>query len=447
LIVATLVIALAAGYWWGSARHPAPEASIALPAAGPAAAPARRILYYKHPMGLKDTSPVPKKDAMGMDYLPVYEGEEPQGPLVKISLDKVQKLGVRTEPAARRALSRTIRATGIIEVDERRVHTVSPKFEGWIQRLYVNATGQRVERGAPLMDVYSPDLLTTQQEYVIGAKGLAAVAEADTEARARMQSLLDSSLVRLRNWDIAPSDIERLKRGEAANNTIVLRSPAGGVVLDKPALQGMRFMPGEMLFKIADLSNLWLVANVFEQDLGLVHVGQTATLSLDAYPNDLIKGRVAFIYPTVDTETRTARVRIELSNSRGQLRPAMYARVALDATHSASPKLAIPVTAILDSGTRRVVFVERGEGIFEPREVTLGFRGDGYVEVLQGVLADERVVVTANFLIDAESNLKAALDTFGHGHGGAPSSESTRGGESAVPNAMPGMDMSPPPKR
>jgi membrane fusion protein, copper/silver efflux system len=423
IVTVLLAAALAAGYYWGSTRSAPGVHSTAIPSASQqvdiqanATAGKPRILYYRNPMGLPDTSPVPKKDAMGMDYVPVYEGEEPEGPGVKIALDKLQKLGVRTEAVARRDLSRTIRAVGTVEVDERGEHTVSPRFEGWIQRLYVNTTGQAVERGQPLMDVYSPDLVAAQQEYIVATKGVARLKDAGPEFQASMQSLVDGSLQRLRNWDIAEQELARLREGGQPLNQLTLRSPVSGVVIEKPSRQGMRFMSGDMLYKIADLSRVWLVADVFEQDLGFVRLGQGATVRINAYPDRLFKGRVAFIYPTITGETRTGKVRIELANPGQLLRPAMYASVEF-ATGQGARRLSVPDSSVLDSGTRQLVLVRRGEGQFEPRDVKLGARGDGYAEVLQGVKEGEEVVVSANFLIDAESNLKAAVSGFGHsGH-------------------------------
>ena len=410
---------LALGYWWGSSRsgHPAETAT---PGSARVAADAgkNRILYYRNPMGLPGTSPVPKKDSMGMDYIPVYEGEEPRGPEFRIALDKLQKLGVRTEPAARRVLVRTLRALGTIQVDERSQRTVAPRFEGWIERLHVNATGQFVMRGQPLMEVYSPDLVAVQQEYLVAIKGVAALKDAGPEIQASMRTLVEGSIQRLRNWDIAEEELARLRDEAAPRNALTLRSPASGVVLEKSAVQGMRFMPGEMLYRIADLSSVWLLAEVFEQDLGGVRTGQVARVRVNAYPDKVFAGKVAFVYPTLSAETRTAKVRIELANRENLLKPDMYADVELG-TGERAARLAIPDSAVLDSGTRRIVLVRRGEGMFEPREVRLGTRGDGYVEVIEGVREGEQVVVSANFLIDAESNLKAAIDGFGHSkHGG-----------------------------
>jgi len=409
-------LVLAAGYWWGHATGDGDDAPVAENDAG---GQPRRVLYYRNPMGLDDTSPVPKKDAMGMDYVPVYEGDVAEGPQFRISLDRLQTLGVRTETAASRTMSRTLRAVGTVEASERGLYTVSPKFEGWITRLFVNTTGATVRRGQPLFAVYSPELVTAQEEYRIAAETLKQMDDASPEARASAQALVDGSLRRLRNWDIADEDLADLRAGQAASQSLPLRSRTDGVVIDMMARAGMRFMPGEPLFQIADLSTVWIVASVFEQDLGLVHPGQMAVVSLAAYPGRTFSGRVTFVYPTVEPETRTARVRIELPNEAGLLKPDLYGTVEIVAGDTVAA-VAIPESAVLDSGTRRVVLIELGGGSFEPREVELGSRGDGYVEVVTGLAAGERVVVDGNFLIDAESNLKAALGSLGgHAHGEA----------------------------
>jgi Cu(I)/Ag(I) efflux system membrane fusion protein len=398
------------GYWLG-ARH-AGDASHAAHTHESTPASEKKILYYRNPMGLADTSPVPKKDPMGMDYIPVYEGEDaPTGNEIRISTEKVQRLGVRTEAASRRALTRTVRAVGTLQIDERRVTTVTPKFEGWIERLHVNTTGQAVARGQPLMEVYSPDLVTAQQEYLIAVKGIEEVKDASPEIQRSMRQLMSSALDRLRNWDISDQELAELQRSGAVRRTVTLRSPSSGIVVEKPAVQGMRFMPGEKLYQISDLSALWLLADIFEQDLALVRAGQPAAIEVNAFPGRSFKGRVAFLYPTVTPETRTGKVRIELANPGGLLKPAMYASVEL-AAGEARKVLAVPASAVLDSGARRVVLVQAGEGRFEPRDVKLGTRADDYVEVLAGVKEGEAVVVAANFLIDAESNLKAAITGF-----------------------------------
>ncbi len=386
------------------------------PAPAPAPKPkSGKILYYRNPMGLPDTSPVPKKDPMGMDYVPVYEGDEEGGSTLKVSIDKVQKLGVRTEPAVLRQLTRPIRAVGTVQVDERQLHVVSPKFEGYIERLNVNQTGQKVARGQSLMEIYSPDLVLAQQEYMVALQGARALENASPEARDSARSLAEGALSRLRNWDIGSGAIERLRKGGQPSRTLSLASPVSGVVLEKKAIQGMRFMPGEPLFQIADLSNVWVIADVFEQDLAQVDVGQKAEVSFNALPGMTFTGKVTFVYPTVTAETRTAKVRIELPNHEGHLRPSLYGTVQLAAPVAKGPVVAVPDSAVLDTGARQAVLVERGEGLYEPREVKAGSRADGYVEIMDGLKEGEKVVVRANFLIDAESNLKAALQGF-HNH-------------------------------
>ena len=430
LILSMLVIAaalLAAGYWWG-AHQTAPAVSPVVEGKA-SAAPERKILYYRNPMGLADTSPVPKKDSMGMDYIVVYADEAPASdaasttPLVKLSLDKVQKLGVKTEAVAMRDLSSTIRAVATVQANERLLHTVAPRFDGWIQRLYVNTTGQPVRTGQALMDVYSPDLISAQQEYLIARRGVQTLAGGSAEVQASMQRLVDSALERLRNWDISETELQQLIQNGKTTQYLTLRSPANGVVLEKAAIQGKRFMAGEMLYQVADLSQVWLLADVFEQDLGLVRTGQSVNIRVDAYPEKLFTGKVTFIYPTVTAETRTAKVRIELPNRDALLKPSMYARVEISSSRGKGRMLAVPDSAVLDTGTRQLVLVQRGEGRYEPRPVKLGMRADGYVEVLEGVKAGENVVVSANFLIDAESNLKAAFNGFGQGAAGAGSEQ------------------------
>ena len=412
LACAGVVAASGAGYWLGMQREQSVE-KVAAPAHG-----ARAVLYYRNPMGLHDTSPVPKKDSMGMDYVPVYADEAAPPGQLRISLDKVQKLGVKTEPAELRELARTVRAVGHLQPDERRIVTVTTRFEGYIEKLLVNATGQPVQRGQALMEVYSPELVSAQEEYLIAWNGRETLSNGTPESLAGVDQLAEAALQRLRNWDISAAQLQHLQREGKVTRTLTLYSPASGVVLEKTAQQGMRFMPGEMLFRIADLSTVWLIADVFEQDLERVQTGQPVKISVDAYPEHEFSGDVSYIYPTVSPQTRTAQVRVEMSNPDGLLRPDLYASVQL--VSAGDMALTVPDSAVIDSGTRQVVLVQREEGLFEPREVTLGRRSDGYFEVLQGVSAGELVVVRANFLIDAESNLQTALGGFGgHGeHGG-----------------------------
>jgi Cu(I)/Ag(I) efflux system membrane fusion protein len=375
--------------------------------------PHGKILYYRHPMGAADTSTAPKKDEMGMDYLPVYEGDSTKAGQIEISPEKIQKLGVTTATAEKRKLVRSIRALGSIQVDESRVHAVTTKFEGWIQHLYANTTGQAIKRGQPLLEIYSPELVTAQQEYLIALQGQNAMQQSSKQAQDTAVNLAENALQRLHYWDIAPAQIKRLQDLEKPSDTLPLLSPVNGVLLEKPAQEGMRFMPGELLFRIADLSHVWLLAEVFEQDIGTVRLGQTVQVDINAYPERFFGGKVSFIYPSLATETRTVKVRIELQNDQGLLKPGLFGGVTLKTEEERDARLAIPDSAVIDSGTRQMVLLQLNEGRFEPRPVKLGRQVDGYYEVLEGLDEGDTVVIHANFLIDAESNLKSALDSFG----------------------------------
>ena len=426
MIGAVLVaLAGAGGYYAGTRGH---VASVQAPGSsatpGDAAAqPGKKLLYYRNPMGLPDTSPTPKKDQMGMDYIAVYAGgdddEELPANQVKISTEKVQKLGVRTEAAQLRVLDRVVRASGRIEPDERRVVAISPKFEGYVERLHVNVTGQAVSKGQALFEVYSPELVSAQREYAIAVQGVSALKDAGGQAQSGMQQLADASLARLRNWDISEAQIKALTDSGTTTRTLTFRSPVSGIVMEKKALQGMRFMPGEALYQIADLSSVWVIADVFEQDIGLVKNGTQATVSINAYPGKTFSGRVSYVYPTLSAETRTVPVRVELVNTGGLLKPGMFAQVKLP-VGARGKVVTVPMSAVIDSGTRQIVLVDQGAGRYASRQVKLGARSDTYVEVLDGVDDGEPVVVAANFLIDAESNLKAALGGLGSAAPTAP---------------------------
>jgi Cu(I)/Ag(I) efflux system membrane fusion protein len=357
--------------------------------------PQGRIRFYRNPMGLPDTSPVPKKDPMGMDYIPVYDGDEPDDAgTVKLTTAKIQRLGVRTASAGQRELARVIRATGTVQPDERRQTVFSTRFDGWIEHLHVATTGQAVHRGDALMDVYAPDLVAAQQEYRLAS-------------RASADGLLETARMRLLNLGF--TDTATLQRG-GAQRVVTLHAPADGIVLEKNAVEGMRFAAGEALYRMADLSVVWVVAEVFEQDLAWVPQDAPARITLPAWPDSSFDGVVTFIYPVLSRETRTVRVRIELPNPGLQLKLEMFAQAEIRTTLPRA--LTVPDSAILDTGQRQTVLLARGNGVFEPRAVTLGDRADGYVQIRNGLRDGDQVVVGANFLIDAESNMKAALRAF-----------------------------------
>ena len=380
-------------------------------AAGPAPAgePARtpqapsRVLYYRNPMGLSDTSPVPKKDSMGMDYIAVRENEAADGAagVVTIAPGRMQVLGVRTAPVERReALARTLRATGTVQFDERGMAVVTTRVSGWIERLEVASTGEAVRRGQVMAEIYAPDLVASEEEFLVASQmGMAAAA-----------------IQRLRAQGVPDDEIARLRRTGKVAQRIPVLAPSDGVVTEKLVVQGTRIGPDQPLFRTARLDPIWVIAEVSEQDLGLVRPGQPAATALVAYPGRSFAGTVDFIYPSLTADTRTGRVRVVIANQDQALKAGMFANVAIESAASAAgPVLVVPSSAILDSGARQVVLVERGEGRFEPRPVQPGAQGNGETEILDGVAAGERVVVGANFLIDAESNLRAALQAFSPG--------------------------------
>jgi len=366
------------------------------------AAPAGKgkILYYRNPMGLADTSKVPKKDWMGMDYIPVYEGEE-DASTVKINLDRVQRSGVRTETARMQSLARPVRSAGIAKPDERTLLSVTLRADGFIEKLYVNETGKHVNAGEPMFSVYSPQMVSVQVDY-----------RNAVTSSANDRGDEQGALARLRNLGVPETVVQRLRT--APNPTMVIDWPApmSGVVMEKKVVAGQMVKAGDELYRLADLSSIWVIADVAEQDIGVVKVGAPARTIFRAYPGEVFEGRVTFILHELDMATRTAKVRIEVKNPKHRIKHEMFADVEIDAGSEDADRLVVPVSAVIDSGNRQVVIVDKGEGRFEPRAVKLGMRGDGSTEILEGIKVGEQIVVTANFLIDAESNLKAALQAF-----------------------------------
>jgi Cu(I)/Ag(I) efflux system membrane fusion protein len=368
-------------------------------AQGAAPAGERRVLYYRNPMGLPDTSPVPKKDSMGMDYIPVNAGED-DGSTVTVSPGKLQRTGVRSEAVERRVLTMPVRAPGTLAEDERRISVVSVRSEAFIEKVEAVTTGDHVRKGEPLLRLYSPEVAAA------GAQYLSTLAEGGSQPGGRL--VLDGARRRLENLGVSADVLAEIERTRKVPLTITWTAPRDGVVIERNVSDGMRAMPGDVLFRIVDHSALWVLAEVTERELAGIREGQAATMHVRGFPGRVFNGTVTRIYPHLSMETRTARVRIELANPDGILRPAMYADVEF-ATGSQTPVVAVPDSALIDTGTRQVVILDKGEGKFEPREVKAGVRGTGFTEIRDGIAEGDKVVVSANFLIDAESNLKAAL--------------------------------------
>ena len=363
----------------------------------------RKILYYRNPMGLPDTSPVPKKDWMGMDYIPVYEGEEESGSTIRVSLDKVQRSGVRTEAAEMRRIARPIRAPAVSKPDERTLWSVTLRADAFVEELYVNETGKHVKAGERLFRFYSPQVVSAQIDYRISGIGPAPAARGGAEP---------VGLQKLKNLGLPESVLNQIRGSQSPLMSIDWPAPVTGVIMEKKAISGQMVRAGEELYRLADLSSIWVIADVAEQDIGQIRIGAPTQITFRAFPDQPFDGRVTFVLHELDARTRTGKVRIEVKNPEHRIKHEMYADVEIDAAAGEPKRLTVPVSALIDSGNRQVVIVERGEGLFEPRPVKLGRRGDGFIEIREGLKAGEKVVVTANFLIDAESNLRAALKSF-----------------------------------
>jgi membrane fusion protein, copper/silver efflux system len=358
-------------------------------AKSPAAGEPKKILYYRNPMGLPDTSPVPKKDSMGMDYLPVYAGEDEDSSIVKVAPGKLQRTGVRSQVVADRAIVRQVRVPGTVQLDERSISVVATRSDAFIDNVENVTTGDLVRKGQPLLKLYSPDINAAAAQ-LIASPGF------------------DGSRRRLKNLGVGDEAIADMERTRKVPLSITWYAPRDGFVLERNAVDGMKAAAGAVLFRIADISTMWVLADVPEYDLGSIKVGQKVTIQVRSFPGRIFTGHVNLIYPQVDKQARTTKVRIEIANADGALRPDMYADVQI-ATGTGNPVLAVPDSAVIDTGTRKIVILDMGEGRFKPQEVATGTQGGGFTEIRRGVASGDRVVVAANFLIDAESNLKAAL--------------------------------------
>ncbi|MDO9288542.1 MAG: efflux RND transporter periplasmic adaptor subunit [Thermodesulfovibrionales bacterium] len=358
-------------------------------------------------------------------------------PTVEIPLEKQQLIGVKTVAASVKPLQKIIRTVGRIEYDERRLATVNTKVEGWIEKLHVNYTGRYVKKGEPLAEIYSPELVATQQEFLNVLKWAKQSKEQNSENNPPIppltkggeggfagenisnllskdaEAIIEAAKQRLRLWDINDAQIKKIEEAGKPIRTLTIYSPASGYVVQKTALQGMRVMSGEKLFDIADLSTVWIVSDIYEYEVHLMKTGQTAKISLSYFPGREFSSTIDYIYPSLAGETRTAKIRFTIANPGGQLKPQMFTNVEVKI--KLGSKLVIPESAVIDTGIRQIVYVDKGEGYFEPREVMLGVKAEGMAEVLKGIKEGEKVASSGNFLIDSEAQLKG-IKPLGHKH-------------------------------
>lgn len=373
----------------------------------------RKVLYWQAPMDPTFVSDTPGKSPMGMDLIPVYEdlvGTDAAG-TIRIDPVFVQNIGVQSTEIARRDIPFTIRTIGHLSYDDSQIAVVNTKYEGWIEQVYVNYIGEPVTQGQPLFDIYSPQLVTTQKEYLQALNYAARMAESgyhDIEKRA--QALLVSSLERLKYWDVSDEQISQLEQSHELRRTLSVTAPVSGLIVEKmdQALEGMYVNAGMNLYKIVDLSSIWVEAEIFENQVPWLKIGQRAVVELPYTPGEQYVGRVRYLYPYFEKSTRTMKVSIELPNPGQRLRANMYANVTFEVP-SVTNVLTVPEEAVIHSGVRNIVVLDRGDGTFQVKEVVLGVNGDGVWEVKEGVSEGDRIVISAQFLIDSESNLQEAI--------------------------------------
>jgi Cu(I)/Ag(I) efflux system membrane fusion protein len=430
---ATVALIWNPGHWGWADRlfdrlHPATDAG-SRPAEG-----GRKIKYWRAPMNPNYISDKPGKSPMGMDLVPVYEDEVPAESGVHVDPNFLQNFMVRTAAADRGAIPVDSRTVGVLDFDQKHIVSVNTKFEGWIESARANYIGEEIHRGDVLFEIYSPQLVTTQEEYLSALtfwKKLSAGGQPDAIRRAR--DLVQATRERLRYWDISTDQVDELERSGKITRTLKIVSPASGVITAKMAdsLEGMKLTPGMNVYKIADLSTVWVQIQVFEYQIRYIRLGLVADITLDAFPGRHWRGRIIYLDPTLDQKTRTLKVSVELPNPDLVLRPQMYANVVIRVP-AAAAVVRVPEEAVLHTGERSVVIVRKGPTVFEPREVDTGASGGGYVEIRHGVAAGEVVVTSSQFLIDSESNLKAAISAMQNGMKPA-----------MIPSAAPGMSRDP----
>jgi multidrug efflux pump subunit AcrA (membrane-fusion protein) len=387
-----------------------------------AGAPAKKeptILYWTDAMNPGNRYDKPGKAPDGMDLVPVYEEESPGASgsgvtgyaPVKITQERLQMMGVTTEKARVMSLDQNIRTVGMITVDETRISHIHTKFEGYIEQIFVNYVGQQVSKGQPVFSFYAPDMVATQKEYILALQARDQWEKSGTGVRLPGIDLVEAARQRLALWDISPDQIARIEKTREPIRALMVYSPASGIVSAKTAFQGIKVMPSETLYDITDLSSVWVLADLYEINVPFVKIGDPATVSLSYDPGRVFKGRVSFINPSVDEKSRTVKVRIELANPSGLLKPDMYTDVVLGG--QLGHGVAVPDSAVMGTGEREMVFIAKGDGLFEPREVKTGVKVRGFYEIKKGVKAGEDVVTGANFLLDSESKLKAAISGAG----------------------------------
>jgi len=413
IAIIILALGMGGGYWLAS-RYSGMSAKMNHAGSGPEqkAQAERKPLFYRNPMNPAMTSPAPAKDDMGMDYIPVYaagdSGSGASAGTVRIDGTVVQNMSVRTTAAIRTTLSRNIRTIGRVTYDEQRVTRLHPKYDGWVEKLFVDKTGDQVKRGTRLLSIYSPQLLATQEEYILALKSAEILQDSPfPDIRQGAVSLLRSAHERLKLFDVPKHQIRRLEKTRQVMKAIHIHSPFDGIVMNIGARDGQRVTPETELYMIADLSHIWVIVDIYENDIPWVREGDMADMTVAGVPGRTFTGKVTYIYPYLEAETRTIKVRLEFDNPGLLLKPEMFANVAIKADRQVDA-VVVPSEAVVRTGTQEQLFIQRAPGRFEPRYVTLGVSTDGQTQIVKGLKAGEIVVTSSQFLLDSESKLQEA---------------------------------------
>ena len=421
ILLPVVLLALAVGYWIGSRTHSmkmdqkyGKKEQVSLKETEGSKKDGRKILYWKAPMNPSEIYNHPGKSKMGMDLVPVYEGEAPADSkgTVKIDPVTVQNMGVKTAMVKKGDFSKTIRTVGTITYDENRLYTVNLKYSGWVEKLYANYEGQLVRKGEPLLSIYSPDLVTAQQEYLLALKTRKALDSSTFNSiKDGGNTLFEAAQKRLDYWDLPESFIQNLKTSGKVKKSILLRSPATGVLVHKNVIEGTHVKEGTNILKIANLSKVWVNASIYDYELPWIVKGQKVKMTLSYLPGEKFTGHIDYIYPTLNQKARDVKVRIVFPNGNLELKPGMYANILIQG-RTMRNALYVPSEAIIHTGTRNLVFVDKGDGKFAPQQVETGVEGgvdNNDVQILNGLQPGEKIVTSAQFLLDSESRLQEAI--------------------------------------
>ncbi len=436
-----IVIIVVISYLWLSGSNNNVEVANAKDHSGQNAKQERKVLYWRAPMNPNEVYDHPGKSKMGMDLVPVYADEASGDGIVTISGAVQQNMNVKTAKVETKNLSPQVITNGILQTDEQKEYVVNTKVSGWVENLYVNYTGQKVKKGQKLIDIYSPELVAAQQELITALSyGSSVMKSKDKNISASGKDLINNSIRKLELLDVPESEIKRIEDSKEIKKYVTLYAPFDGTVIHKNVIEGDKINAGTPLLKIANLDNLWLLADIYEYELPKIKLGSPAEITFNFLPGKTFHSKISFIYPTLDDKTRTVKVRFNIPNYNDQLKPSMFANIVINGKNLGDYPV-IPEQAVLRTGQKDIVILSLGDGKFKPVEVKLGDYSDGYYQVLDGLTAGNEIVTSAQFLIDSESNLKAALSQFSSESSKETNKKGSMNMDSTKANSKDDMDM------